>query len=122
MKKGDFTGFISAEAIRSSERHFDLVVQTFDHAARNGLLGPEVIEEHLSMFGQAVGRLFEGGQAGAPDLSAPAVQELPGPSRRMVTPEVLKGSYQPIGPDGRQTRILQVAHAPALLGRPVLTV
>src|SRR5208337_4379260 len=122
MKKGYFSSFISAEAIRSSERHFDLVVQTFDHAARNGLLGSEVVEQDLPMLGQTFGRLLEGGQAGAPDLSAPAVQELPRPSRRTVTPEVLEGGYQPIGADGRQTRMFQVAHASAFLGRPVLTV
>src|SRR5208282_3347262 len=110
MKKGDFPSFIGAEAIGFSERHFDLIVQALDHAARNGLLSAEVVEQDLPVLGQTLGRLLEGCQAGAPNLSAPAVQELAGPGRRKVPPEVLKGRYQPIGADGRQTRTLQVAH------------
>src|SRR5271167_4910899 len=119
MKERDFASFVGAETVRFSERHFDLVVEALDHATGNRLLGSEVIEQHLPMFGKAGGNGLERFEAGAADSLAPTVEELTGPSRRDIAPEVFKGRHQPKGSDGRQARMCQLAHAPALAGRPI---
>jgi hypothetical protein len=72
MKEGDFSSFVGAKAMGFSERHFDLVVQAFDDAARNGFLGAEV-EQHLPMPGQGGGDGLERFEAGTADAPAPAV-------------------------------------------------
>ena len=81
MKQSDFPAFVGAKTVPSFECHFDLVVQPFDHSARNGLLGPEVIEQNLPMVLETGGCLLERRQARAPDSPAPTVQELAGPGR-----------------------------------------
>src|ERR1017187_238083 len=119
MKKRNFPGFVGAKTIGFSERHFDLVVQALDYASRNRFFGPEIIEQNLPMFGKAGGNGLEWLEAGAPDSLAPTVEELTGPSRRDIAPEVFEGSHQPKGSDGSQARMLQLSHAPALAGRPI---
>src|ERR1019366_10706027 len=122
MKKRDFSSLVGAEAIRLSEGHFNLVVESLDNPAGNGLFGSEAIEQNLPMLGEAGRDGLELFETRASDSLAPAIQELARPGGRDIAPKVVKGGHQPKSADGGQARMLQLSHAPAFAGGPILPV
>lgn len=79
-----------AKAVGFSHGNFGLVVQTLDDAAGNQFLRTEIIEDEFPVLTQRAGDLLHGFDAGAHGLATPLVEELAGPGRRVVIPELLK--------------------------------
>lgn len=100
MIESDFSSEIAAEAIGFSERQFDLVVEPLDNAVGKLLSGFEIVEQKSAVTLKGGGHFLKLGQAAAGHSRAPGIEELSGPGRRPVGPEVL---------DAKGERMLTVA-------------
>jgi hypothetical protein len=74
----------------------------------------------LTVLTQGAGDLLHRFDAGAHHLAAPFIEELSGPERRAVIPELLKGFREKVGAEGLQIIAEQIAKAETLLGLEVL--
>jgi len=104
-----------AEAIRSSHGDFGFVVEAFDHTAGKLLPGLEIVEQQLAVGAQRPGDLLHRLDAGSQRLIAPEIQEIAGPRRRGVRPELLKVFFQEIGTDGLEVVAEQISQPELLL-------
>ena len=77
--KREFQDAEGAKAIGSSHGDFGFVVEPFDDAAGELLLGFEVVEQQGAMSAQGAGDFLHGLDAGAHGLIAPEIQEVAGP-------------------------------------------
>jgi|HubBroStandDraft_2_1064218.scaffolds.fasta_scaffold03183_9 hypothetical protein len=73
------------------------------------------------MIVQRTGDLLHGFDAGSHGLAAPLVEELSGPGRRTIFPELLKGFLQKVGADGLEIVAKEVAQPEVLVVAKVLT-
>src|SRR5262249_42945282 len=73
------------------------------------LLSAEVVKDQFSMLAERAGDLLHRLYAGPHGLAAPLVEELAGPSGRIVVPELLKGFLEKIRADGFQVVAEEVA-------------
>ena len=90
MIEREFQDTEGAKAIGSSYGDFGFVVQPFDNTAGELLFCLEVVEEQLAMRAEGTCDFLHGFDAGAHGLIAPEIQEVAGPSGRVVFPELLK--------------------------------
>jgi hypothetical protein len=86
----EFCDVKGAESVGFSHGEFGFVVEALDHPAGELLLGAEIIEDELAVAAQGLGNLFHRLDARAHGLLAPVVEELRGPGRRVVVPELLE--------------------------------
>src|SRR3954467_5983716 len=114
MIKGKLETAEGAESVGFSHSDFCLVVQAFDDAAGKQLLSSEIVEDQLAVFAHGACDLLHVLDAGAHDLTTPFVEELSGPGRGVVFPELLKGFLKKVGPDGLEVVAQQIAKPEAL--------
>src|SRR5581483_4130894 len=114
MIEGQFEYPVGAEAVGFSHGDFSFVVQALHDPAGNQLLRPEIVNNQLPMLAERTGDLLHRLDTGTYGLTAPLVEKLAGPGRRVVRPELLKRLLEYVGPDGRQVVPEQVAQAQAL--------
>lgn len=115
MIERKFEDAVGAKTLRFSHGHLCLVVEALDDAAGKQLLSPKVIEDQLAMAAEGAGDFFHGLDAGPHGLAAPFIEELAGPSRRVVVPELLKGFLEEVGADGLEVVAEDIAEAEALV-------
>lgn len=120
MVQGEFETAEGTKAVGFSHSDFGFVVQALDDAAGKQFLSSKVIENEFAVFAQRTGDLFHGLDAGPHDLAAPMVEELPGPPRGVVIPELLKGFLEKVGANGLQVITEQIAKPEALFGFQIL--
>src|SRR5208283_5080898 len=98
-----------AETVGFSHGDFSLVVQTLDDSAGKQLLSAEIVEDQFAVLAQRPGDLLHRLDARAHHLPTPIIKKLPGPSGRVVIPELLKGFLQKVSTNGLQVVAEQIA-------------
>ena len=81
---------------------------------------PLVVEDELTVLAQRAGDLLHGLDAGTHGLPAPFVEELVGPGRRVVIPNLLESFLEKVSPDGLEVVAEEVAEPEALLAVEVV--
>ena len=94
MIKRDFHRFVSAEAIRSSGYHSDLVVESLDGAGGNLAFSSEPVQQEFLMGAKHAGDFLQGIQTAAHGPITPIVQKGSGPEYGLVMPEVKESFLQ----------------------------
>src|SRR5262245_21076451 len=120
MVESEFENAISAKTVGSSHGDFGLVIEALHDAAGYELLSAEIVQDQLPMLPQRAGDFLEGLDTGVHGLAAPLIQELAGPSRRVVIPELLKGFLEEVSRDGFQVITKEVAEPKMLFVAEVL--
>jgi len=87
----EFKNSEGSKSVGFSHGDFGLVVEAFHDPAGNQFLRPEVVKDELTVLTQRAGDLLHGLDSGAHGLPTPLIEELAGPGRRVVLPELLKG-------------------------------
>ena len=73
------------------------------------------------MLAEGTGDLLHGFDAGSHGLSAPLVEELAGPGRRVVLPELLEGFLQKVGANRLEIVAEKIAEPEMLFVFEILT-
>ena len=115
MIQGEFEDAKCAKAVRSSHDDFGLVVEALDDTAGKLLARLEIVQQQLAVLTERSGELLHRLEAAAHDLVTPEVEELSGPDRRVVGPELLEVLLQQVGAN----RLLVVAEQVAKPNLPV---
>ena len=89
MIEGKFQAAEGAETVGFSHGDFSVVVQTLDNSAQKQLLSAEIVEDQFAVLTQRTGDLLHRLDARAHHLPAPIIEELSGPSGRVVIPDVI---------------------------------
>src|ERR1035438_6832126 len=97
MIQGEFKDAEGAEAVRSSHDEFGFVVETLDDTAGKFLARLEIVQQQLTMLPERPSELLHWLDTAAHDLVAPEVEELSGPCRRVISPELLEVLLQQVG-------------------------
>jgi hypothetical protein len=100
---------------------FGFVVEAFHDTARDQLLSSEVAENEFAMQAQRAGDLLHRFDAGTHGLSAPLVEELAGPCRRVVIPELLECFLEKVSSDRPEVVAEEVAEPEVLVVAEILT-
>src|SRR5262245_29084360 len=114
MIQSDFDNVEGSETVGFSHGEFGLVVEALDHSAGELLLGSEIVENQFAVTSQGLGDLLHWLDARAHSLLTPLVEELGGPSRRVVFPELLEVFVEQVGSYGLEVVAQQVAQPKAL--------
>jgi hypothetical protein len=109
MIQGKFRHTERSKAVRFSHGDFRFVVETLDNPAGNHLLGLEVIENEVPVHAQHLGDLLHRLDAGAHGLPAPFIEELAGPGRRVIVPELVKVLFEEVCADGLEVVVQQIS-------------
>src|SRR6516164_435292 len=120
MIEGEFQDAIGAEPVGFSHRDFGLVVQPLHDTAGEHLLSAEVVQDEVAVIAEGAGDLLHGFDAGPHSLTTPLIEELAGPGRRDVFPELLKSFLEKVCPDGFEVVAKQIAQAEVLFGAEIL--
>ena len=81
----------------------------------NCLARPKIVEHQLAVVAQGAGDLLHRLDPRAHHLATPFVEELAGPGRRLVVPELLEVFLEQIGPHALQVVAQDVAQLDALV-------
>src|SRR5690606_9256091 len=114
MIEREFCGPEGSKAVGFSHTDFGFVVEPFDNAAGELLAGPEVIEQEFAMVAHGTSELLHRRDSRAHGLGAPLIEELSGPSRRIVLPELLELLLEQVGAHALQVVAHQLAELQAL--------
>src|ERR1039457_4460712 len=119
MIQGEFEDAEGAEAVGSSHDDFGFVIETLDDTAGKFLARLEIVQQQLTMLPERPSELLHWLDTAAHDLVAPEVEELSGPWRRVLSPELFGVLPQQGGANRLQVVAEQVAKPNLLLGGEV---
>src|SRR5579864_7440557 len=102
MIESDFSRQIGSKSVGFFQRQFELGVEAFDDAAGELLLRLEIVEQQAAVTLESGCHFLERIKPAVSDSNTPRVEELSGPSRRIVGPEMLEALGQQEGSDAAQ--------------------
>src|SRR5438874_12792375 len=115
MVESEYKCAEDAEDVRFYHGNFGFIVQALNDAATKQLLNQEIVQDQFPVLTQGAGDLFHRFDARAHGLPAPLIEELAGPSGRVVVPKLLKGFLEKVGADGLEVVAEEIAEPEALV-------
>src|SRR5712692_4307052 len=96
MIQRKFSDSEGSKPVGFSHGDFGFVVETLDNPTGDHFFGLEIIENEVTVPAQHLGNLLHRLDAGAHGVPAPVIEELAGPDRGVIVPELVEVLFEEV--------------------------